>query len=232
MLNIQVTEHVGPIQKQNHTYREIISLVKSCSNELSMFIYTKESELFDYLSEREKVRAELLLNWVGAVDENKKYLILASSPESGEFLGFAICSPNLAQSGSISITMIAVKEAFRSQGVFRRIIEYIQSKYSHISLTCKPALVPLYQKFRFNISDAFQTHIRMECGTGRGPGKLLSVDDEYVMRHPSVINEYKKLMEKFGRIRVDACVAKWQKDFSLAESEARNFYENHAEKLP
>jgi len=228
MLNMQIKEHAGLIPKHSRTYREIISLVKSCSNELSMFIYTKNSELFDYLSEREKIRTEQLLDSVGTVDANRKNLILAVLPETGEFLGFAICSPNLAQSDSASITMIAVKESFRNKGVFRKIVKSIQSKFSHVSLTCKPELVPLYEKFGFNASGVFQTHIYMNHGNQIGPGKLISVDDEYVMRHPSVVKEYKKLVEKIGKIRVDEAIAKWQKDFSLGESEARNFYAGHA----
>ncbi|MDM8350886.1 GNAT family N-acetyltransferase [Pseudomonas sp. sp1636] len=195
-----------------------------------MFIYNKKSDLFDYLSEREKIRADLLLDSVGAVDENRKNLILAVLPETGEFLGFAICSPNLVQSDSTSITMIAVKESFRKKGVFREIVKYIQSKFSHVSLTCKPELVSLYEKIGFNASGVFQTHICMNHGNESGPGKLISVDDEYVMRHPSVMKEYKKLVEKIGKIRVDSCIAKWQKDFSMAESEARNFYAGHAKK--
>lgn len=227
MLNIQVTEHVGFIPKHCRIYREIISLVKSCSNDLSMFFYNKESELFEYLSERERIRVELLLSSVGAVDENRKYLILAVSPETGEFLGFAICSPNLVQPDSASITMIAVKEPFRSKGVFREIMKFIQSNFSHISLTCKPELVPLYKKFGFNISGVFQANICMSRGNERGLGKLISVDDEYVMSHPSVIKAYQKLVAKIGKMRVDACVSKWQKDFSLAESEAQKFYANN-----
>lgn len=231
MLNIEVTEHAGLMPRHSRIYREIISLVKSCSNDLSMFIYTKKSELFDYLSEREKIRTELLLDSVGAVDENRKILILAILPETGEFLGFAICSPNLVQSDSASITMIAVKESFRKKGVFREIIKHIQSKFSHVTLTCKPELVSLYEKFGFNASGVFQTHICMSRGNETGHGKLISVDDEYVMRHPLVLKKYKKLVEKIGKIRVDAAIAKWQKDFSLAESEARDFYAGLAKKL-
>lgn len=127
--------------------------------------------------------------------------------------------------------MIAVKESFRNKGVFRVILKYIQSKFSHVSLTCKPDLVPLYEKFGFNVSGVFQTNICMSCGVESGPGKIISVDDKYVMRHSSVVNEYKRLVKKIGKIRVNACVEKWQKDFSMAESEAKKFYDNHTQKL-
>ena len=47
MLKIQITEHSGLMPNHSRIYSEIISLVKSCSNDLSMFSYTKKSELFD-----------------------------------------------------------------------------------------------------------------------------------------------------------------------------------------
>jgi len=230
MTNIKITEHIGGIPKHSRIYREIISLVKYCPHELSMFIYTKESDLFDYLSAREQVRAELLLDSIGAKGIDKKHLILASSQDSGDFLGFAICSPCMDEPQRVSITMVAVKADFRGIGVLKQILETIRANFSFVSLTCKPSLVPLYEKYGFHISGVFQTHICMTNSDDNQSGRLASVDDEYVMQHPSVIQELGKLRRKLGESRFQSCIKKWQQDYAVGEQNALNFYAQNVEK--
>lgn len=211
---------------------DVLNLVSDCSEDLSMFSYEETNLLYDYLTEREVVRARLLLDRVGAKDFHETVLMIAKCIDTGKFLGFCICSPFI-HSGTYekldgaSITLIAVCKESRRNGVFSKLMENVKNKYSNVTLTCSPKLVELYLKYGFKVEGYFQTHICMTYGTALENGCLVSVDDEVVMGTTSVINSYKKLVAKHGKSAMDSAQRSWMSDFSNDEKIAKNYFHKH-----
>jgi len=218
-MNIEIYEHIGLLNDSSVLKHDILNLVRKSSHKLSMFIYDNTSLLYDYLAEREVVRAQLLLSWVGLSTVEEQKLIVAKCPETEKFLGFCIYSSFLDSNtkrklDGASITMIAVSEDSRNNGVFGRMMKHIQNEYSSVTLTCSPELAELYKKYRFSVVNSFQTHVCMNFGSVPENGCLVSVDDEDVIKFPSVINKYKELVNIHGKKIMDETQSSWQRDFS------------------
>lgn len=214
----------------NPLYADIIKLVKENSHELSMSIYTRTSLLYNYLATREVVRVDSLLENIGT---SLNDLMVVEFEDTREIVGFIICSLFIdrntqARLDGASITYLFVDPKYRMKGVMRTMLEFVQKKYVNMTLTCSPSLVPMYEKFGFIISGCYQTHISMTYGVIPNNGGLISIDEESVIAHPTVLQSYRSLVSSVGKIKAKKAVTEWQQDFNKGEEISRRFYEDYS----
>ncbi|HGM7335919.1 TPA: GNAT family N-acetyltransferase [Stenotrophomonas maltophilia] len=145
MMNIDlVWVDASPSREYSAQVREI---VRESAPDLSMFAYDKLSPLYEYLVEREIVRASYLLGRVGVPGASRMHLLLAISPVDDVVAGFALVTPCLDTVGEASVTMVAVRDDWRDCGVFSALMQALKARFKNrLGLTCKPKLVEMYEK--------------------------------------------------------------------------------------
>jgi N-acetylglutamate synthase-like GNAT family acetyltransferase len=89
---------------------------------------------------------------INPMDLNWRHFTIALSAE-GDFVGCAQLKPH--RDGSLELASLAVKEAYRSLGVARALIEHLLARSPRpLYLMCRPELQPLYEKFGFKVIGA------------------------------------------------------------------------------
>lgn len=200
-------------------------MVQESSEDLSMFIYDQTSSLHSYLAQREVTRAQMLLENVGARSNNRANLFIATEQETSRLIGFAILAPHLENPKGAAILMIAVSAGYRKNGVFTKMLNFINEKYSeNLTLSCKPEMVNFYKKFGFIPVGVRQTQIAMSLAPEISGGGISTVDDAEVMKNPKVLQKYNDLITRRGKAAVKKEIDKWQNDFERGEQRAEQFW--------
>ena len=73
----------------------------------------------------------------------------------------------------------------------------------------------------------FQNHICMSSERSLIQEITVSVNDEYIMEHPLIKNEYKDFVSRFGTKSAGECVKNWVENFEEGERAASPFYERY-----
>lgn len=116
----------------------------------------------------------------GRVCEFKSGLVVAmdDSTEPPKLAGFILYKLPLFVTDEASISYAAVSSAYRGQGVFKQMLNVLQSDYPLIGLDCGLELVPMYEMLGFQVRASQGTHVGMTNGEmkgqnwGAGPEKL------------------------------------------------------------
>jgi N-acetylglutamate synthase-like GNAT family acetyltransferase len=96
---------------------------------------------------------------------------IVAETDTGEFIGCAQLKPH--HDSSVELASLAVEQAYRGEGVARKLIEHLlEAGPRPLYLMCRPALVPLYEKFGFYVIEnepvsPFFQRIRFLLRTGR-----------------------------------------------------------------
>ena len=86
---------------------------------------------------------------INPLDLDWRHFVIAGSTGS-QFMGCAQLKPH--RDGSLELASLAVETGYRGQGVARAIIEHLLAHSPRpLYLMCQPALVPLYEKFGFQV---------------------------------------------------------------------------------
>ncbi|HHF2882469.1 TPA: GNAT family N-acetyltransferase [Vibrio diabolicus] len=235
-MNIVIEKWAFKVEASSTVASDVVNLVRNCSNDLSMFVYDEASILYDYFSQREVVRANMLLSKVGTAEVEEKELFVAKCADTETFVGFCFCSPMIDTTtykklNGTSVVMIAVVPEYRRKGVFTSIIGYLQEVYSAITLTCSPNIVDYYSKLGFEVVGSFQAQLSLTYGQPPQNGGLISIDDEVVASHHTVIDAYKNTVARHGQDAILEARSGFQQDFTQAEIEVKNYLQRYHPEL-
>lgn len=135
-------------------------------------------------------------------------------------VGFAIYKPRSPEYTCASIGYMVVAKKYRGQGILRMMMTELLSHYPIAGLDCSPRLVPLYEKFGFNVTGTQGTHIVMS--TGELTGIMMSINGNDIMRYPPLIQAKEKIRNALGK-NTSAGYSKFNEQNRLAVEAAEAF---------
>ncbi|TRX32558.1 GNAT family N-acetyltransferase [Flavobacterium sp. ZT3R18] len=169
---------------------QILNLVEKNSNEISINVFSKGSEIDDYMTMREMVKANLYLE---RLTENERYRthLLVTEDIQGCILGYILYHKSIDDPTDVSIISTIVSKEYRNQGILRNMLDNLKQKYKSISLTCFISKVNIYKKLGFIPDCHLQTQIGMYYGVP-DDGQIMTIDDDILIKYDAVFNAFEK----------------------------------------
>lgn len=132
----------------------------------------------------------------GITTKGEAIFMLDDSVSPHQLMGFASYKPRAPAYTFATIVYIAVDQKYRGQGVFRAIMTEILEHYPAAAIDCPIELVPLYEKFGFEVEESFGSHVLML--TGPLNGKIVHLGTEELITLPAFRSAKQLISEKMG----------------------------------
>jgi GNAT superfamily N-acetyltransferase len=136
---------------------------------------------------------ELKVGVIAAIDDE---------PEEPRFAGFIQYKPRLLTEGVATIGYAAVAKDYRSQGVFKQMLDELKSQYPVLGLDCPLELVPMYERLGFRPTTVQGAHVGMS--TGKMAGKSWGHGQEFLDSHKLYQRAKDAIRDKLGKATRDA----------------------------
>lgn len=132
----------------------------------------------------------------GITTKGEAIFALDDSVSPSQLMGFASYKPRAPAYNFATIVHIAVDQKYRGKGVFRAIMTELLEHYPAAAIDCPIKLVPLYEKFGFEVEDSFGSHILML--TGPLDGKIAHLEFDELSALPAFRSAKQLLSAKMG----------------------------------
>ena len=205
-------------------YVQILNLIERNSNEISINVFSKGSEIDDYMTMLELVKANLYLR---RLNESEPYRIhiLVTEDMQGYILGYILYHKSIDAPTDVSIISTIVSEEYRNQGILRNMLDNLKQRYKSIFLSCFVSKVDIYEKLGFIQDCHLQTQIGMYYGTP-GDGQIMTIDGDILIKYDAVFNAFEKF--KNDNLNSWQLVIKQLNSDNISESyKAKKYYNSN-----
>ncbi|WP_188051429.1 GNAT family N-acetyltransferase [Flavobacterium sp. GP15] len=182
---------------------DILNLVKANANDISLYVYKRNSPVYGFMSFREELKMKHYLGRLNNNELSSTYLILAE--HDNNLVGYILYHTSTHNPREVSIISAVVNVNHRKQGVLRLMMNVLKNNADSIALSCFVDLVPMYQKFGFMIGEQWETQVGMYFNYFDDLGNVITVNEEELYRSPmarlalrefeSTYSDYKALLD-------------------------------------
>jgi len=221
MIQTSIPLKINQIQEN-----KILNLVKSNSNDISLYVYEKNSPVYNFMSIREIFKMKEYLKRLNNGQRSSTSLIIAEVNE--ELVGYILYHSSISNSRDLSVISTIVDAEYRGQGIFKIMMDKLKELGDSITLTCFLSLVPLYKKIGFEVGGRWESHIGMFYKEVDDSAQVITVDEEIIYNLPEV----KEAKQKFQSNNHNYRDLLNQLNESTAEEakKANNFFLNNSQK--
>jgi GNAT superfamily N-acetyltransferase len=132
----------------------------------------------------------------GITTKGEAIFVIDDSVSPPRLAGFSSYKPRAPSYTFATIVYIAVSETYRGKGVFRQIMTELLENYPGAAVDCPTGLVPLYEKFGFQVEESFGSHVLMQ--TGALNGKIVHLEYEELSAMPAFRSAKQLIVAKLG----------------------------------
>lgn len=138
---------------------------------------------------------------VGRTNPSTAELIVAFDDKNlNKVVGFLLYQLVGGAPGEASINYTAVEKSSRGRGVMSAMLKEMLGHHPAASLSCQPALIPLYERLGFKVDGHRETHVTMSIGNCSG-GAVASFAGD-VSTHPMITMARQEALKLFGPERI------------------------------
>lgn len=146
---------------------------------------------------------------------------LVVATDDGQLVGFALCGLSPAPKPECGIYYTAVAGSRRGEGILSLMVRDITSRYAVVSLSCDVRLVPVYERYGFELIDRRKHQIVMAIGEPREETPIL--DPDSLASQPPIIQEQMDASARSTEQGVKAANKAMEKTHKAEEIKAKNF---------
>jgi GNAT superfamily N-acetyltransferase len=161
---------------------DILNLVKANANDISLYVYKKNSPVYDFMSVREELKMKHYLGRLNNNELSSTYLILAE--HDSNVIGYILYHASTHNPRDVSIISTVVNVNYRKQGVLTLMMNALKNRADSVLLSCFIHLVPMYQKFGFFIGEQWETQVGMHFNYFDELGHVITVNEEELYKSP------------------------------------------------
>lgn len=173
--------------------QEILELIKENAEAISINVFDKSDQIYDYLKTREIVKAEEYLSRLTSTGINRTHIII-NTDDTDIIMGFILYHKVVNKPKDTAIICTIVSDKFRRKGIVRSMMEELQNNYDSITLSCFLEKVEIYSKFGFQIEGQWATQVGMYYGEIED-GEIVTIDDESLDKTETVTRALKNFQK-------------------------------------
>lgn len=164
---------------------DILELVNSNANDISLYVYKKHSPVYSFMSVREKLKMSEYLQRLNNNQSSTTHLILAE--ENNNIIGYILYQPSTHNPNDVSIISTVVDVNYRKQGVLTLMMNALKNRSISITLSCFLDLVPMYQKLGFIIGEQWETQVGMYFNYFDELGDIVTIDEDELYKNSPIL---------------------------------------------
>lgn len=161
---------------------DILNLVKTNANDVSLYVYTKKCPVYGFMSVREELKMKHYLGRLNNNELSSTSLILAENKDN--LVGYILYHASTHNPKDVSIISTVVNVNYRKKGVLTLMMNALKNASTSITLSCFLDLVPMYLKLGFIIGEQWETQVGMYFNYFDGLGHLITVNEEELYKSP------------------------------------------------
>ncbi|UUF15198.1 MULTISPECIES: GNAT family N-acetyltransferase [Flavobacterium] len=186
---------VQPSKISKNQEIDILELVNNNANDISLYVYKKHSEVYSFMSVREKLKISKYLERLNNNQSSTTYLILAE--ENNKIIGYILYQPSTHNPKDVSIISTIVNVNYRKQGILTLMMNALKNRSASITLSCFLDLVPIYQKLGFIVGEQWETQVGMYFNYFDDLGTIVTIDEEELYKSPTARLAMQEFQSKY-----------------------------------
>jgi GNAT superfamily N-acetyltransferase len=173
------------------------------------------------------VEMEYHLGTIGHPMANGRHgelIVAKDSNQGGRVIGFLLYCPLRDVTGQCGVYYAAVLPGFRRRGAFKSMLLKMLSRYPVAALSCEIDLVPLYERFGFEVYGHRGGQIQMATGNC-DTGAMLVLDPSILEHSPVIEQRRQSLIQRCGQDAFVNAVLTYEQETQRRAERAKGYAE-------
>jgi len=148
--------------------------------------------------------------------------------DKGVPVGFALCTPHTDHPSHCTLKYAVVIPSHRRQGIFKRLLATIEMGFEAVALSCKPALVNLYEKSGYSFIGQDGPYILMSNGLVMG--EPVKIQQDRIQADNIWKMSYEQIASRYGYDQTNQAIDLWGQRLAKETQNTRNYVDAYLAK--